>query len=105
LRRELRYWELSTRLAGGDPQAALDGATLDLRGDAAVSYEYEWRIAALGAAAARRLGDDAQYRTFVARAERARQTLREAWKDQASAYDKRPDLVELSREAGLNPRS
>jgi tetratricopeptide (TPR) repeat protein len=106
LRRELRYWDLATRLAAGDPQSVLDGVSRDLSGgDAAVSYEYEWRLAALGAAAARRIGNDIESRALVDKAERALRTVHDAWKDQASTYVKRPDLVELCREAGLNPQS
>jgi len=102
LRRELQYWRAATRLARGDGPSALadvDAALAEL--GRAPSAESEWRLAALGAAAARRLPDAAKADALTARARAALERLRAAWKADAAAYEKRPDLVERKRDAGL----
>jgi tetratricopeptide (TPR) repeat protein/predicted Ser/Thr protein kinase len=97
-----RYWDLLSRLAG-DPRRALAGvdATLAAPG-ATVSPEFEWRVAAIGAAAARRAGDAIRERELRDRATRALARLRQEWKDHAATYEARPDLAELKRRAGFN---
>ena len=100
--RELRYWRASARLARGDAAAALadvDAGLLEVK--RVPSPETEWRLAALGAAAARRLPDAARADALAARARAALDRLRAAWKADAAAYEKRPDLVERKRDAGL----
>ena len=104
LDRELRYWDLAGRLARGDAAGALAGAEETLAGDGAgISYEFEWRAAAIGAAAAREAGDSARADRFSDRARRALDRLRREWKQDAVTYDARPDLQELRRRAGLSP--
>ena len=101
--RELRYWDLMGRLSKGRPADALThvAATLAESG-AATSQEFQWRIAAIGAAAARALQDAERERTFKASAQRGLESLRAEWKNDAASYDARPDLTELRRKAGLN---
>jgi tetratricopeptide (TPR) repeat protein len=101
--RELRYWQLVTRLATGDVNGALAGAgeTLGSK-DVSTSLEFEWRIAAIGAAAARAAKDDGRQRAFLERAGTALDRLRSQWKSDAASYEARPDLVDLRRKAGLN---
>ncbi|MEN3337716.1 MAG: hypothetical protein V7647_1392 [Acidobacteriota bacterium] len=101
--REVRYWTLLTRLAHGDARGALAGAEQTLAApDGWVSYEFEWRIAAIGAAAARQLRDGPRQHAFVDRAQRAAARLRHEWKSDVASYDARPDFMELRRMAGLN---
>jgi tetratricopeptide (TPR) repeat protein/predicted Ser/Thr protein kinase len=101
--RELRYWDLAGRLARNDARGALNGAEETLAGkEATVSYEFEWRIAAIGAAAARAVKDTERERVFKERASRALERLRKEWKSDVTSYEGRPDLVELRRKAGLN---
>ncbi|HJR57791.1 MAG TPA: protein kinase [Vicinamibacterales bacterium] len=101
--RELRYWDLARRLAEDDARGALSGVEETLADKAAaISYEFEWRIAAIGAAAARRLNEADRETAFYARAKRAIDRLRREWKSEVSSYEKRADLVELRRKAGLN---
>ena len=102
--RELRYWDLAGRLARGDSAGALAGVQETLAADgAATSYEFEWRVAAIGAAAARQTGDTARAAQFSDRAKQARDRLRREWKQDAVTYEARPDLQELQRKAGLSP--
>jgi hypothetical protein len=104
LARELRYYRAAARLARADAAGALGLVGKDLSG-AALSYELEWRMAALGAAAARHLKDETRARELAARADRARLRLRTAWGRHAASYEGRFDLITLRREAGLNSRS
>ena len=101
--RELRYWDLVVRLANTDARSALTAAEETLASDGAtVSYEFEWRVAAIGAAAARQVKDVERERVLRERAQRALARLRAEWKSDLAAYESRPDLTELRRKAGLN---
>lgn len=101
--RELRYWDIAGRLAHNDARRALSAVEETLASNGAtVSYEFEWRIAAIGAAAARRLKDVERERVFNERAQRALARLRKEWKSDVASYEARPDLAELRRKAGLN---
>ena len=100
-RREIRYWQLAGALAAGDAQQTLTGVLEALEKlPAAPSDELEWRLAALGAAAARR-GDATQAQVMRLTAQEALERLRSVWKDHAAAYERRPDLRELRTLAGL----
>jgi len=102
--RELRYWDLAGRLTHGDAAGALAGAEETLAdADAGISYEFEWRAAAIGAGAARQVGDTARATQFSDRARRALDRVHREWKQDAVTYDARPDLQELRRKAGLSP--
>jgi tetratricopeptide (TPR) repeat protein len=100
--RETRYWDLLARLHAGDLGAALRIAetTLGAAG-AAVSPEFEWRVSAIGAAAAGQLKDRARETALRARASTAFATLRNGWTTDFVMYESRPDLVNLRRKAGL----
>lgn len=98
--RELRYWDLAGRLARGAAADVLAGAEETLR-DTAVSYEFDWRVAALGAAAARQLKDAERARALGERANRGLDRIRKEWKTHVASYEARPDLAELRRRAGL----
>jgi hypothetical protein len=103
--RETRYWDLLARLAAGDLRAALQiaEATLDADGSA-ISPEFEWRVSAIGAAAARQLRDSARETALRGRASTAFATLRNRWTTDFATYESRPDLVDLRRKAGLDAR-
>jgi hypothetical protein len=58
-------------------------------------------MAAVGAAAARMVGDREQQRTLKTRAIAFRTRLRTAWGTQAARYEQRPDLVELRKASEL----
>lgn len=101
--RELRYWDLAGRLAHNHMRGALAGAEETVASNGAtVSYEFEWRVAAIGAAAARALKDVERERSFRERAQRALDRLRMEWKSDVASYEARSDLSELRRMAGLN---
>jgi tetratricopeptide (TPR) repeat protein len=103
LSREIRYWRLATRLASGDAHRTLEGASSMLQElPRAPSDELEWRLAALGAIAARRAGNSGRASELTERARQACQRLRGAWKEHISTYETRLDVVGLLREAGLN---
>ena len=99
---EPRYWILYADLLAGDRRSALKGAEEALA-DAKVigSPEMEWRIAAVGAAAARGLEDAARSKALSQRVDRARARLRAQWKDGVQQYENRADLVDLARRSGL----
>jgi tetratricopeptide (TPR) repeat protein/tRNA A-37 threonylcarbamoyl transferase component Bud32 len=101
--RELRYWRGTALLATGDvagARAEVDAALVDI--DRRPSAEFEWRMAAIAAAAARRQGAAAAADRAAARARGALATLRAAWKDDSATYERRPDIIELKRAAGVS---
>ena len=101
-RRDIRYWQLATALAAGDARQALEGAQESLAQlPNAPSDEFDWRISALGAAAATRLGNAGEAARLRARAEAAFGRIRASWKDHADAYERRRDLTELRTLAGM----
>ena len=100
--REIRYWRIATRLASGQAAKALaDAAALLEDMSRAPSSELEWRLSAMGGAAARRADRPDVARALVERARQAWQRLETSWSSDISIYSARPDIVELRREAGL----
>ncbi len=99
---ESLYWDLAARLVAGDAMTVLGYVTTNLDSASVVaSYEYEWRLAALGAAAARRGREEHRAAQFSVRAQRALDRLRDAWKEDARPYIARRDVAELIAGAGL----
>ena len=101
--RELRYWRGVALLSAGDPGGAAleaDAALVDIADRP--SAEFEWRMTAIAAASARRRGDQGKATQMAERAQAALNTLRGAWKGDASDYDRRADLTELRRAAGIS---
>ena len=101
-RREMRYWQLAAALGTADPRnvmKAVDEALAEAK--EAPSDEYEWRLAAIGSAAASRAGDRDAAARLHARATSTLTRLREAWKEQATTYERRGDLAGLRKRAGL----
>jgi hypothetical protein len=96
LAREREFWRAAAALQRGEPRVALEHATrgLDLLGSLA-NDELRWRLAAVGAVAARQLGTTAAETDMRARMARALEQLRANWPGGLGDYEKRPDLVEL----------
>ena len=70
--------------------------------DSRLSYEFEWRIAAIASAAASRLpGYEASRAASLERARSARERLRREWKSDVDSYEARADLVRLKQLVGL----
>jgi tetratricopeptide (TPR) repeat protein len=102
VRREVRFWQLVAVLEAGDARAALDGATAALQQlDDVPSPELEWRLAAVAASASGRLGDRSAADRLRSRANDALTRLRAEWREHAASYDRRPDLAELRKLAGI----
>jgi tetratricopeptide (TPR) repeat protein len=100
---ELRYWRAVALLARGDAPAAeaqADAALATL--NRSPSAEFEWRMAAIASAAARRRGDTAKADEMAARAQAALKSVRNTWKADTDAYERRADLTERRRAAGLS---
>lgn len=94
--RERQYWAAAAALQAGDLASALAEARqgLSLLGDLP-NDELRWRLAAIGATAARRRGEaDAAARLATASRESLAR-LRGAWKTDAEHYERRPDLAEM----------
>ncbi len=103
LSREIRYWRLATRLASNDARGTLEGVSSMLQElPRAPSDELEWRLAAVGAIAARRAGASDRLSELTERARHASDRLRSAWKDHFLKYETRPDVVALRRESELS---
>jgi tetratricopeptide (TPR) repeat protein len=102
VQRELHYWRARAQLAAGTAEGAMASvkAGLALMAGAA-NDEVEWRLAAAGAAAARRLARADEQRELHDRALAIITRLRDKWRDGARLYEARPDLVELKTAAGL----
>lgn len=102
VQREIAYFRLQSQLARGEARAALDGARATLAAPAWPSTsELEWRLAATAAIAARQLNDADAERELSTRARAALARLRTEWKEHARDYERRPDLMELKRRAGM----
>ena len=99
--REAHYWRGAAALAARDPKRALAEARagLSLLG-ALANDELRWRLAAIGAIAARRL-DDAAAAGLEDTARAALDRLQREWGQDAAAYEHRGDLAELGSRAGL----
>lgn len=99
---EARYWTLYALLVSGGAHATLSGAEEAL-GDQKVtaSPELEWRLAALGAAAAHDLKDATRAAALSHRADKAAAIVRTLWKDAFATYGKRSDLADLAKRSGV----
>ena len=101
--REVRYWNLASRLARRDSAAVLaDSSAMLLEVAKVPSDEFEGRLAALAAVAAVRANRPDEARDLKGRADMIWQRLRDAWKNDFSIYNARPDILELRRELGAS---
>jgi tetratricopeptide (TPR) repeat protein len=99
---ERQYWWAAASLARGRAQEARALASDGLKELSKLGNdELQWRLAALAAIAARADGLDEQQRAFRAQAAEALARLRAKWGEPARAYESRPDLAQLRRDARL----
>jgi tetratricopeptide (TPR) repeat protein/predicted Ser/Thr protein kinase len=99
--RERHYWIAAAALQRQDAKTSLAEITQGLAQLGTVSNdELRWRLAAVGALAARRLGDAKSAGEFDATARRAIEQLRSAWKADFEPYARRPDITDLRNRAG-----
>ena len=98
---ERHYWRAAAALERGRAAGALAEAQ---RGLALIGTlpndELRWRLAALGAAAARSLGQADTGRAMRASAQEALARLRSDWPGGVDLYLQRPDLAELASRLG-----
>lgn len=100
--RERQYWIAATALARRDTRGTI--AAAETGGEQAARIgndELAWRIAAIGAEAARIAGDRERRRAFRDVAIAARARIHASWKDHVRRYDQRPDLNELRKASEL----
>ena len=93
--RERQYWLAAAALRHGDgANSAVEAERgLALLGDLP-NDELRWRLAAVGAAAARQRGDSAAASRLASASREALGRLRTIWKTDLDAYERRPDLAE-----------
>jgi tetratricopeptide (TPR) repeat protein/predicted Ser/Thr protein kinase len=94
--RERQFWIAAAALHAGDTAAAAAeaGRGLSLLGTLP-NDELRWRLAAIGASAARQRGDTAAAGNLSGVSRDALSRLRAAWKGDAERYERRPDLIEI----------
>ena len=103
LLRERHYWLASAALERGNAAAAMievkQGLTLlgTLPND-----ELRWRLAAVGAVAARMTGDEKAMADFTAAAKASLGRVRSAWNADFQTYEQRADLIYLRKRSGLS---
>ena len=100
--RERQYWIAAAALARGDTRGSVAAATAGVQQAARIGNdELAWRIAAIGAEAARLAGDREGRRTFRDLAIAARARIRASWGEHVRRYEQRPDLSELRKASEL----
>jgi tetratricopeptide (TPR) repeat protein len=100
--REQQYWIAATALVRGDTRGSIAAATAGVEQAARIGNdELAWRIAAIGAEAARIAGDRERRRTFLDVAIAARARIHASWGEQVRRYEQRPDLTELRKASEL----
>jgi tetratricopeptide (TPR) repeat protein len=102
LTRERHYWRAAAALRRQEWTAALGESTEGLRKLGALSNdELRWRLAAVAAAAAKRLSEP-RAPELAATARQALERLRGGWQSDFDSYARRADLVDLRTRAGLD---
>jgi tetratricopeptide (TPR) repeat protein len=100
---ESAYWGALAALEAGRGQAALDAVVKGLTGLGERRFdELRWRLAAVGAVAAVKVGDGAKGRELAAEARRSLNAVRTEWKSDFEKYGNRADVVYLVRLARLS---
>ena len=64
--------------------------------------ELRWRLAAIGAVAARMTGDEKAMADFTAAARTSLGRVRSAWNADFQTYEQRADLIYLRKRSGLS---
>jgi tetratricopeptide (TPR) repeat protein len=98
---ERHYWTAAAALQRQDAKTSLAEVNQGLTqlGERS-NDELRWRLAAVGALAAKRLGDAKHAAELDALAGRAVGQLRSAWKGDFERYARRPDIADLRNRAG-----
>ena len=99
--RERRFWLAMAHLAAGNGAEALRVSSIDLPGVREENDELRWRLAAIGAAAARQIKDPARAEALRTVARDALTRLRTKWGPDATRYELRKDLAPLRAEIGF----
>jgi tetratricopeptide (TPR) repeat protein len=98
--RELRYWDLFSRLSTKDPSASA-GAAQTLTDARTAPEEFMWRIAAIAASSAGEADRTDVADNYAGRAREMIQRLRSGWGESFVPYANRRDLHELHRRVGM----
>jgi len=94
--RERHYWIAAAALLRKDAAGALVEARQGLSSlGTTPNDELRWRLAAVGALAADRLGDSSMRKELAATSKRAWERIRSEWGADVGSYDKREDLLQL----------
>ena len=103
LLRERHYWIAVAALERGDATAAMIEIKqgLALLGDLS-NDELRWRLAAVGAVAARKTGDEKAMADLTASAKASLDRVRSAWNADFQTYEQRADLIYLRKRSGLS---
>ena len=103
LLRERVYWLAASYLNEGDWESALKEAEsgLELLGTTS-NDELRWRLAAVGAAAARETAKTSMMTAFLKTARDALSRLQAGWGEDFATYARRPDLAALRNRAGVS---
>jgi hypothetical protein len=100
--RERHYWRAAAALQRNDARLSLDEASQGLTQLGTLSNdELRWRLAAVGAIAARRSGDAKRAADLDTAARRALAQLRADWNADFDSYARRLDIADLRTRAGL----
>ena len=103
LARERHYWLAAAAMDRGDATAAMTEVRrgLTLLGDMP-NDELRWRLAAVGAVAARMTGDEKAMADLTASAKAALDRVRSAWNADFQTYVQRADVTYLRKRSGLS---
>ena len=101
LARERHYWRAAAALQRQDAKTSLAEVNQGLAQLGTLSNdELRWRLAAVGALAAKRLGNARSAADLDATARRAIEQVRSAWKADFETYARRTDIADLRNRAG-----
>ena len=101
--RERQYWLAITALERGDASVAMSEVKQGLTRLGNMSNdELRWRMAAVGALAARMIGDEKAMAEFTATAKTSLGRVRAAWTADFQTYEQRADLIYLRKRSGLS---
>ncbi len=103
LLRERHYWLAITALERGDAHGSMTDVKQGLTLLGSMSNdELRWRLAAVGAVAARMAGDEQAIADMTAAAKSALDRVRSAWNADFKTYEQRADLIYLRKRSGLS---
>jgi len=101
--REAYYWRAAAALAAGDFENALAEARSGLALLGSVpNDELRWRLAAVAGIAAGQTGDASTTQSMKSTARKAIGRMDSLWSSDATAYDRRSDLLQLRKDIGIS---